>query len=907
MGLFNKIFSSNSTSCSQQSENTRKKRANSINNGSMHTANESVRCEPGPLKSQCEKAINTNTKKCNFTQETKDNCHKRDRSKTLDNMSRISRAYTTGQLLSKKTIAMSDFLEYWRKENLSMFHPEKNREEFLSYKPGNGSNFNVNQTLQNEERSSPLKRKSCFKKGTLMEHKKRLLKYQQSRLFNSSNSSDKSSTNSDSNKSKSKSNLSKLLFGSNSKSSGSNDNLNKIPLRKWSSQPNYSVDKECEYDLYGMHDYYDNEDHSTSQQSKLGKNNFTNNDLQLVENTRANSNTSLVSLDSMNSDRPNRILDQFSSDDDTSSDTSSELNIPIISPITSIDETPSSMYSTDYENFKVPPGLEDVAIPKHIHFDKTVFTTDPPQQICSKQPRKGDVVVMKDGIVVVNNEKRKHMLDGSALQSDNLDGVGKGTHGLTVGGRGVLKLLSDEDREALEKNLEWRYYKDLNDINDKNFKPLPDIEIDAKNEEFDSKMFPDKYRNVTWRDIYQRICHLREILPIASIVQQIPEELPDPDTGEIQYKSCIPMITLKNNKPSMIEILTFCDFVSCTIVETLIFDMCDMSLDMFTRIIDAVSVMITNVQILHESRKNKDACENESIKLSFRNTPISEDGFKVLCKFFSTFDFKTVKLSIDLSVAPGVKCNVLRKKNIHCESDKVPDRMSLMLHCNKGKSITEINDFDYDMTFRDADWALFIASIACNPSLKLQQLFLNNCGIYDPNRKNFGFIVQNFFENIAVKTIELGASKKDIEQLFQIAVKSKEDQVNGIPEEKIQKCEFLSSTLLKKLEAGTTKFNIRKLLLESHVLSFPSLKPEIPLPSCNNNASKRNILIDHALLGDDTRSYSINKDEENEIFSIFSKNGSFDHLSEELQNKIKSSHEDLKKLDQSNIRDMIKH
>jgi hypothetical protein len=335
--------------------------------------------------------------------------------------------------------------------------------------------------------------------------------------------------------------------------------------------------------------------------------------------------------------------------------------------------------------------------------------------------------------------------------------------------------------------------------------------------------------------------------------------------------------------------------------------MCDMSVDMFTRIIDAVSVMITNVQILHESRKNKDACENESIKLSFRNTPISEDGFKVLCKFFSTFDFKTVKLSIDLSVAPGVKCNVLRKKNIHCESDKVPDRMSLMLHCNKGKSITEINDFDYDMTFRDADWALFIASIACNPSLKLQQLFLNNCGIYDPNRKNFGFIVQNFFENIAVKTIELGASKKDIEQLFQIAVKSKEDQVNGIPEEKIQKCELLSSTLLKKLEAGTTKFNIRKLLLESHVLSFPSLKPEIPLPSCNNNASKRNILIDHALLGDDTRSYSINKDEENEIFPIFSKNGSFDHLSEELQNKIKSSHEDLKKLDQSNIRDMIKH
>lgn len=890
MGLLNKIFNSSSSPNPDNLQYDKRKRASSINNGSLNSISKLLDTRSQPVDSNDECSRNTNLNKSDIHNKNKEN-HSNDKHCTLDNMAKISRAYTTGQLLNKKTVAISDFLEYWRKKNLAMFHPEKNSKDLLSYKPGSGSSVGVEDGDKNGSDHS--RKKSCFKKGTLMEHKKRLLEYQRLRML-------KSNDDGKPNKSKTKSNLSKILFGSN-KSSPPNDN-NKLPLRKWSSQPNLNTDKESEYDLYTMDDYYDNEDHSRGQRSPR------NNDLLLIENTRANSNTSLVSLDSVNSDTPaSRILDQLSSGDESESDNSSELNIPIISPITSIEEKDSSMYNTDFDNYKIPPGLEDIEIPKHIHFDKTVFTTDPPQQICSKQPRKGDVVVMKDGIVVVNNDNKRGVLDGSTLKADNVDGVGKGTHGLTVGGRGVLKLLSEEDRETLDKNLEWRYYKDLNDIHGNSIKPLPDIEIDSEKEEQDDRLFPNKYRNVTWREIYQRVCHLREILPIASILQQIPEELPDPDTGVIQYRPFIPMITLKNNKPSMIEILTLCDFISCTIVETLNFDMCDMSLDMFTRIIDAVVRMIQNVQALNDSRDGSDMSEIESIKLSFRNTPISDDGFKVLCKFFSTFDFKKVKLSLDLSVAPNVKCNVLRKKNIHCANDNVSDRMSLMLHCNIGKSITEINDFDYNMTCRDADWSMFIASIACNPTLVLQQLFINNCGIFDPNRKNFGFIIQNFFENIAVKTLELGESKKDFEQLFEVAIKSKSDPVNGLPAEKIHKCEILSSALLKKLEAGTTKFNIRKLLIDNKVLSFPSLKSEIQLPSGNPDAGRRNLLIDHALLGDDSRSYSINKDEENEIFPIFSKDGSMDHLSEDLKRKIKSSHEDLKKLDNSNIRDLIKH
>ncbi|CAI8504929.1 unnamed protein product [Hanseniaspora opuntiae] len=323
MGLLNKIFSSSSSSNSDNHQyDNKRKRASSINNGSLNSISKLLDTRNQPVDNNDECSRNTNLNKSDTHYKSKDN-QSNDKHNTLDNMAKISRAYTTGQLLNKKTVAISDFLEYWRKENLAMFHPEKNSKDKLSYKPGSGSSFSVEN--KNNNKADPLRKKSCFKRGTLMEHKKRLLEYQRLRML-------KSNEDGKPNKSKTKSNLSKILFGSN-KSSAPNDN-NKLPLRKWSSQPNLNVDKECEYDLYGMNDYYDDEDHSQGQNRTP-----RNNDLLLIENTRANSNTSLVSLDSMNSDTPaSRILDQLSSGDESDSDNSSELNIPIISPITSIDE-----------------------------------------------------------------------------------------------------------------------------------------------------------------------------------------------------------------------------------------------------------------------------------------------------------------------------------------------------------------------------------------------------------------------------------------------------------------------------------------------------------------------------------------------------------------------------------------
>ncbi|KAL6928492.1 hypothetical protein ACO0SA_003233 [Hanseniaspora valbyensis] len=922
MGLFNKLFSSNNNSTTAATTDDSNKKTNP-NNTTQRKRSSSVSINNIIKK---ESNINNNSKSTNTIQYNSNN-NKRNDDNDKQSLPRLKKAITTGQFPASK-IDMKQFLDYWKNENLIMFH---GKEDFESKQktiwPHGKEQLQKKQIPDHDNDLHKLK--SCFKKGSLLEHKKRLLMCQQSDCKPP--------------QTKTRSNIAKLFLSKNNNSNNSNNTSNYnnyndrsgnssnnsstsslIPLRKWSSQPVNNVDKECEYDMLGMQDYYDNEDHPTEKKNSLSRSN------------------SLLSVSSSNSD------DEYSDSDGLD-------GMPVISPITSADTSFIHEAHLNKESeLQIPPGLENVSIPKHIHFDKTVFSIDPPQQICSKQPRVGEVEV-QNGCVIVHNNNNNNNDNGIEKSSlgmacKDVDGVGKGSHGLTVGGRGVLKILSDVDRENLDKSLEWRYFKDLEKahletIRNNNhtsgiYSPMghsrksslkidmneaEKVKLEDKDFAIEDDLFPDPCRRVSWRTIYQRVCHLREILPIASIMQQIPIEEDDDDekegddskdkkdsgdtesnnttTTKHTFVDYIPMITLKNNKPSVIEILTICDFISCSIIESLSFDMCDLSVDMFSRILDAVSRMIMNLQ--NSSKKEI----LSSVKLSFRNTPIDDEGWKIFSKFLSTFNFQDIRVSLDISLAPGLKCNVLRKKNIHCTNDKVK-RMSLSLNRNKGKNITELNDFDYNMTSRNKDWPLFIASIACNTSLKFQQLFINNCGIFSSERENYSCIVQNFFETVGIKTIELGLSKTDIEELINVAAKSKNGDPMGLPQNKIAKCEVLSHSLLDKFNnKGVTKFNIRDLLLENNILD----DPRIHFAPMQANASKRNILIDHALLDDvdgeagTGRSFSLRGDED-EIIPIFSKScssGDFDD--KEFGNSFKGSHEDLLKLNNKNIRDMIKH
>lgn len=117
--------------------------------------------------------------------------------------------------------------------------------------------------------------------------------------------------------------------------------------------------------------------------------------------------------------------------------------------------------------------------------------------------------------------------------------------------------------------------------------------MDAKNES-----------ETTLDVVYTRCCHLREILPIPSTLRQVKGKT-------------APLHTLKflNPKPTLIDILSFCDFISVVPINIVIFDKVSLTPEMF--------------QIVLMSLVNSTVLE----KLSVRNVPINQGGWRLLCKF----------------------------------------------------------------------------------------------------------------------------------------------------------------------------------------------------------------------------------------------------------------------------------
>ncbi|AMD19057.1 HBR156Cp [Eremothecium sinecaudum] len=104
--------------------------------------------------------------------------------------------------------------------------------------------------------------------------------------------------------------------------------------------------------------------------------------------------------------------------------------------------------------------------------------------------------------------------------------------------------------------------------------------------------------------IYTVCCHLREILPIPSTLKQL------------KNKSA-PLRTLKflNPRPTLIDLLSFCDFVAVVPIHNVVFDNVNLTADMFKIVISSVA--------------NSNAME----RLSLRNVTIAQEGWILLCKF----------------------------------------------------------------------------------------------------------------------------------------------------------------------------------------------------------------------------------------------------------------------------------
>lgn len=106
--------------------------------------------------------------------------------------------------------------------------------------------------------------------------------------------------------------------------------------------------------------------------------------------------------------------------------------------------------------------------------------------------------------------------------------------------------------------------------------------------------------------LYTRCCHLREILPIPATLKQLKNKTRP-----------LPALKMLNPKPTLIDVLSFSDFISITPINTVIFDNVTLTTEMLKSLLSSL-------------------VRNEGLeKLSLRNVPIDNTGWVYLCEFMT--------------------------------------------------------------------------------------------------------------------------------------------------------------------------------------------------------------------------------------------------------------------------------
>ena len=534
-----------------------------------------------------------------------------------------------------------------------------------------------------------------------------------------------------------------------------------------------NIDSESEYDLDGMNDYYDNEYHS-------------------CDDTRET---------------------QKQSSDESDSDQYSDMESVSMEHDSSKSSNEDDLEKNEYVNSInaiVPPGLEEVKPLKKVVFSKNTFFNDPPQQICSRNPRKGEVEIKPNGTVIIHRLTAEQKREISMQHSQ----------GIVVGGSGQLKLMEpvqdvSSDKDVLSKDSnssnanvqktkeEKDPYQTSTDPNTREIE-LVTAEVQAETRAKDSSPSALQKTNSKSEDedigiekaaqhvtidkpmicrrsggsiammdngnnssqsslpslnnarmdkteghyihshnhasenggntaiqngsegqqqtvnntndvnvprpsvsipndvLYTRCCHLREILPVPSILKQIPKGKTD----------LIPILQLRNPKPSMVEVQSFSDYVSIAPIMCLSLDGVSLTSEMFR-------IMLSSI------------LQNNVInKISLKNTPLDADGWKFLCYFLTKLPEGNNMISLDLTMVAGIHCNVQRpsKSSYSCTLSR--------MQCNLDDRL-------------DRNWNLLIASIGCNPYLNLHNFFVSGCKV-----NHLGATTWKNFLNISCKNVE---------------------------------------------------------------------------------------------------------------------------------------------------------
>lgn len=440
------------------------------------------------------------------------------------------------------------------------------------------------------------------------------------------------------------------------------------------------------------------------------------------------------------------------------------------SPVKTIDQSVNTSCSTidqRAEEDDTPenglPYFKKLRPLKHVAFHSLTFLIDPPQQIPSRNPRKGNVEILPLGVVRINpltEADKIHMEKSSRGQGG----------GLVVGGTGAFSLTKKETKQKEEGGAELSptTSESLN-----NGEEDPAIEPHAKSLGIDKPMAHSVSRNGYKAPIkkmaldlmYSRCCHLREILPIPGIAKQIPKGSMAP----------LPYLLFRNPTPTMIEIETFADFIRIAPIICVS--------------LDGISLSYEQLKILLSAMSAKTQLE----KLSLRNTPLDAKGWTLFCWFLSRNKFIN---KLDITQCPPLSVTK-KKKKVKPEEEAI-----VRMVCNKENRT-------------DMDWTMFTASLIARGGI--EELILTGCCITDSSV--FETLIR---KAISIKTAKLGLAYNQLSpQQFHVVLDSyfPASKTRGLD---LGYNDLLSSAFLRIIVEISKREDIRDKISESK-LGFLSL------------------------------------------------------------------------------------
>lgn len=388
---------------------------------------------------------------------------------------------------------------------------------------------------------------------------------------------------------------------------------------------------------------------------------------------------------------------------------------------------------------------------KRVTFSVDKFDGDPPQQLPTRKPKQGNILVPHDllsevpsismgisntikdsthnnatannnSILVKNSKEYKIAMENYKEMLQETEKHQQEAHAAALRIAREVENFSNTGSQAttnntsIENTIDDEYSSANNQENSKivNFgidQPIHTNEYPFQ--ETEDTVVSEK--NLTLDVIYTRCCHLREILPIPSTLRQVKGK-----TAPLQ------VLKFLNPKPTLIDVLSFCDFISIVPINTIIFDNVNLSNEMFAILIKS----IVKSQVLE--------------KISLKNVLITKENWTILCKLLLV---NKSLIKLDLS-------------QTHLKF-KLTDHITNQI---------DKNDNDLNCLRHNMDWDLFAKVITIRQGKPLEELLLNGIKFNNIPLEKFNNLLNSITKqtclqssrNTKIVKCRLGVANSDI-------------------------------------------------------------------------------------------------------------------------------------------------